>query len=137
MEGYYLHGLSFIHVVFLRIPLFVLSLQNTTPNLQQRCEAELKKEIKKLQRHRDQLKLWIGGSEIREKDRLKEARKTIETRMEAFKQTEKDLKTKAYSKEGLAKAEKLDPLTIDRNNSRDWYVCVEFSWPNLPLQYCK
>ena len=48
-------------------------------------EAELKKEIKKLQRLRDQIKSWISGSEVKDKDKLMEYRRLIETKMEQFK----------------------------------------------------
>jgi CCR4-NOT transcription complex subunit 3 len=36
-------------------------------------------------------------------------RKLIEAQMERFKQVEKEMKTKAYSKEGLMQKERLDP----------------------------
>ena len=40
--------------------------------------------------------------------------------MEAFKACEKETKTKAYSKEGLAKAARLDPEQQKRADSRKW-----------------
>ncbi|KAH9249804.1 hypothetical protein BASA81_012399 [Batrachochytrium salamandrivorans] len=75
----------------------------------EKSEDELKTQIKKLQRVRDQLKTWLATEEIREKDPLINARKNIESRMELFKRAEKESKTKAFSKEGLSQAEKLDP----------------------------
>ena len=40
--------------------------------------------------------------------------------MEQFKICEKDTKTKAYSKEGLARDSKLDPKEQDREEKRGW-----------------
>ena len=53
----------------------------TTQNQGQRekFEQDLKKEIKKLQRHRDQIKTWIGSNDIKDKRQLLENRKLIET----------------------------------------------------------
>ena len=44
-------------------------------SLKEKYEGDLKKEIKKLQRLRDQIKTWIGGNDIRDKSALIEARK--------------------------------------------------------------
>ena len=78
-------------------------------NQKEKYEGDLKKEIKKLQRLRDQIKSWIGSSDVKDKDALVEYRKLIETKMEQFKICEKETKTKTYSKEGLARQEKLTP----------------------------
>eukprot|EP00906_Rhabdomonas_costata_P027706 RCo039312 len=86
----------------------------------EKFEAELKKEIKKLQRLREQIKAWLGSSEIKDKAPLQEARKDIENKMEAFKQCERETKTKAYSKEGLAHPEKQDPETMAKYKTRSW-----------------
>lgn len=43
--------------------------------LKEKYEAELKKEIKKLQRHRDQIKSWISSSDIKDKTQLLSARR--------------------------------------------------------------
>lgn len=48
---------------------------STTMNLKEKYEADLKKEIKKLQRHRDQLKTWAASSEVKNKKPLLDARK--------------------------------------------------------------
>ena len=40
--------------------------------------------------------------------------------MERFKVCEKEMKTKAFSKEGLGQAAKLDPKERARNEMRDW-----------------
>lgn len=94
--------------------------------LKEKYEADLKKEIKKLQRMRDQIKTWIGSNEIKDKNSLVEARKVIESKMEQFKICEKDTKTKAYSKEGLAREARLDPKEAAREEKRGWLNdCVE------------
>jgi hypothetical protein len=48
-------------------------------NQKEKFEQDLKKEIKKLQRLRDQIKTWIASSEIKDKRVLLENRKLIET----------------------------------------------------------
>ena len=48
-------------------------------NKQEKYEADLKKEIKKLQRLRDQIKSWIASAEIKDKSALLENRRLIET----------------------------------------------------------
>lgn len=42
-------------------------------------EGDLKKEIKKLQRYRDQIKVWITSNEVKHKAPLVDCRKLIET----------------------------------------------------------
>ncbi|WEW60165.1 general negative regulator of transcription subunit 5 [Emydomyces testavorans] len=88
----------------------------TTTNIAQRDKLEdnLKREIKKLQRFRDQIKTWAAGNEVKDKGPLLEQRRAIETCMEQFKAVEKEMKTKAYSKEGLSAAAKLDPKEKER-----------------------
>ena len=44
----------------------------------EKLEDQLKREIKKLQRHRDQIKTWAAGNEIKDKKPLLEQRKLIE-----------------------------------------------------------
>jgi hypothetical protein len=46
-------------------------------SLKEKYEADLKKEIKKLQRLRDQIKTWISSGDIKDKSALTEARKVI------------------------------------------------------------
>ena len=88
--------------------------------LKEKYESDLKKEIKKLQRLRDQIKTWLSSNEIKDKTQIMEARKTIESKMELFKVCEKDTKTKAYSKEGLAREAKLDPREALKEEKRGW-----------------
>lgn len=45
----------------------------------EKLEDTLKKEIKKLQRHRDQIKTWAASNDIKDKKPLIDKRKLIET----------------------------------------------------------
>ncbi|KAK3994656.1 general negative regulator of transcription subunit 3 [Cladorrhinum sp. PSN332] len=83
--------------------------QSTNQAQKEKLEDQLKREIKKLQRLRDQIKTWAASNDIKDKQPLLEQRRLIETQMERFKAVEKAMKTKAYSKEGLSAAAKLDP----------------------------
>ncbi|KAI1467906.1 Not1 N-terminal domain, CCR4-Not complex component-domain-containing protein [Daldinia caldariorum] len=83
--------------------------QSNNTAQKEKLEDNLKREIKKLQRLRDQIKTWAASNDIKDKAPLLEHRKLIETQMERFKAVEKAMKTKAYSKEGLSAAAKLDP----------------------------
>lgn len=94
----------------------------TTPSQKERWEGEMKKEIKKLQRLRDQIKTWQTSAEIKDKTLLNESRKNIEALMEKFKILEKDMKIKAYSKEGLIAASKLDPKEKEKLDLINW-IC--------------
>ncbi|KAG8235293.1 hypothetical protein J437_LFUL014931 [Ladona fulva] len=51
----------------------------TNSNQKEKYEADLKKEIKKLQRLRDQIKTWLASQDIKDKSSLVEHRKLIET----------------------------------------------------------
>jgi CCR4-NOT transcription complex subunit 3 len=59
-----------------------LQAQVITPSSQtsqkEKLEQDLKKEIKKLQRHRDQVKTWAARDDIKDKKPLVDARKAIE-----------------------------------------------------------
>ena len=96
----------------------VYSAQNQ--NQKEKFEAELKSQIKKLQRYRDDIKTWITNSDIKDKRPLTDARTLIEKEMERFKVCEKEFKTKAFSKEGLSQAPKEDPKDKERNKVRKW-----------------
>ena len=50
----------------------------TNLNQKDKYESELKKEIKKLQRLREQIKTWQSSNDIKDKKPLQEARKNIE-----------------------------------------------------------
>ena len=96
----------------------VYSAQNQ--NQKEKFESELKSQIKKLQRYRDDIKTWITNSDIKDKRPLTDARKLIETEMERFKVCEKEFKTKAFSKEGLSQQPKEDPKEKEKNKVRKW-----------------
>ncbi|XP_076806969.1 CCR4-NOT transcription complex subunit 3-like [Clavelina lepadiformis] len=89
-------------------------------NQKDKYESDLKKEIKKLQRLRDQIKTWAASNEVKDKRPLLEHRKLIETQMERFKVVERETKTKAYSKEGLGLATKIDPAQKERDETMQW-----------------
>jgi CCR4-NOT transcriptional regulation complex NOT5 subunit len=46
--------------------------------MSQKYESDLKKEIKKLQRCRDQIKTWLTSNDIKDKRQLTDSRKAIE-----------------------------------------------------------
>lgn len=93
---------------------------SNNPNQKDKYESDLKKEIKKLQRLRDQIKTWIANNDIKDKRALIENRKIIEAQMERFKQVEKEMKTKAFSKEGLMQKERLDPKDQEKVDTCDF-----------------
>ncbi|KAJ5885191.1 hypothetical protein N7495_009701 [Penicillium taxi] len=92
----------------------------TNPTQRDKLEDNLKREIKKLQRFRDQIKSWAAGNEVKDKAPLLEQRKAIESCMEQFKAVEKEMKTKAYSKEGLSAASRLDPKEKEKVEACDF-----------------
>jgi len=95
-------------------------------NQKEKYEEDLKKEIKKLQRLRDQIKTWIASGEIKDKSTLMENRKLIETQMERFKIVERETKTKAYSKEGLTNSARLDPVEKEKAEVQHWMnQCID------------
>ncbi|WVQ93372.1 hypothetical protein IAU59_000441 [Kwoniella sp. CBS 9459] len=85
-----------------------------------KLENDLKTQIKKLQRMRDQIKAWLGNGDIKDKTALLDNRKLIETQMERFKALEKEMKMKAFSKEGLIAQNKLDPAEKAKREMIDW-----------------
>ncbi|XP_052622115.1 putative receptor-like protein kinase At5g39000 [Lactuca sativa] len=85
-------------------------------NQKEKFEADLKKEIKKLKRFRDQINTWIHFSEIKDKQALMDACKIIEQEMERFRIFE-ETKTISFSKEGVGQQPKTDPA---KSETRDW-----------------
>ncbi|XP_061597617.1 CCR4-NOT transcription complex subunit 3-like [Cololabis saira] len=71
-------------------------------------------------RLRDQIKTWVASNEIKDKRQLVDNRKLIETQMERFKIVERETKTKAYSKEGLGLAQKVDPAQKEKEEVGTW-----------------
>jgi len=92
----------------------------TNINQKEKYESELKKEIKKLQRLREQIKTWQSSNEIKDKKPLLEARKNIEQQMERFKVIERETKQKPYSKDALGGTYKFDPLHKEQEDLREW-----------------
>uniref|UniRef100_S4RWF1 CCR4-Not complex component Not N-terminal domain-containing protein n=1 Tax=Petromyzon marinus TaxID=7757 RepID=S4RWF1_PETMA len=60
------------------------------------------------------------ANDIKDKRQLIENRKLIELQMERFKVVERETKTKAYSKEGLGSAVKVDPAQKEREEISQW-----------------
>ncbi|KAG1454976.1 hypothetical protein G6F56_007187 [Rhizopus delemar] len=88
-------------------------------NQKEKYEQDLKKEIKKLQRLRDQIKTWLASNDVKDKRALLENRKLIESQMERFKQIEREMKTKAYSREGLMQKER-NPKDKEKAEASDF-----------------
>lgn len=83
-------------------------------NQKEKLEGDLRKEIKKLQRSRDQVKQWLGdGSNKLDKALLQDIRGRIENAMERFKELEKVSKMKQFSNEGLELQAKLGARGLD------------------------
>lgn len=94
--------------------------QSSNPAQKEKLEDNLKREIKKLQRMRDQIKTWTQSNDIKDKTNLMDYRRLIESRMEQFKAVEKLMKTKAFSKEGLSAQATLDPKEQAKADTSDF-----------------
>lgn len=94
--------------------------QSSNQAQKEKLEDNLKREIKKLQRMRDQIKTWTQSNDIKDKTMLMDYRRLIESRMEQFKAVEKLMKTKAFSKEGLSAQAALDPREKAKSESSDF-----------------
>jgi CCR4-NOT transcriptional regulation complex NOT5 subunit len=64
---------------------------------------------------------------MRAKQLLSIPSQLVETKMEQFKVCEKETKTKAYSKEGLAQAQKLDPAEVNTATHRKSRLIAMFA----------
>ncbi|THH33714.1 hypothetical protein EUX98_g440 [Antrodiella citrinella] len=93
---------------------------STNQTQKEKLETDLKTQIKKLQRLRDQIKTWVASNDIKDKTSLLDNRRLIETQMEKFKACEKEMKTKAFSKEGLIQSAKLDPKAQEKMETTQW-----------------
>lgn len=51
--------------------------------------------------------------------------------MERFKVVERETKTKAYSKEGLGLAQKVDPAQREKEETGQWLTVINHSCPSL------
>jgi CCR4-NOT transcription complex subunit 3 len=92
----------------------------SSDNQRDKLQDDLKKEIKKLQRLREQVKTWQSSSDIKDKEKLNQYRKLIEKQMETFKDVERENKTKPHSKQGLSAEEKMDPKEKERAETLEW-----------------
>lgn len=89
-------------------------------NQKEKLEGDLRKEIKKLQRCRDQVKQWLGDSSNKlDKSVLQDNRSRIENAMERFKEVEKVSKMKQFSNEGLEMQAKLGARGLDEAKKND------------------
>lgn len=71
------------------------------------CGAIMRARVLRL---REQIKSWITGDQVKDKQPLTDARKKIEADMERFKVCEKETKTKAYSK--VRRLPSISPLPV-------------------------
>ncbi|CDO92458.1 unnamed protein product [Kluyveromyces dobzhanskii CBS 2104] len=110
--------------------------QNTESDNQsyrEKLESDLKREIKKLQKHREQIKSWLSKDDIKDRaDVLMENRRLIESGMERFKSIEKIMKTKKFSTEALTNPDLIkDPRELKK---RDQFLFVEECLEDLQKQ---
>lgn len=54
-------------------------MMSTNATQKDKLETDMKTQIKKLQKLRDQIKVWLAGNDIKDKSALLENRKLIET----------------------------------------------------------
>ncbi|KAG6840812.1 hypothetical protein C0991_004167 [Blastosporella zonata] len=113
---------------------------STNQTQKEKLELDLKTQIKKLQRLRDQIKTWVASNDIKDKSALLDNRRLIETQMEKFKACEKEMKTKAFSKEGLIQAAKLDPKEQEKEEATSWlqsqveYLQMQVEWTEAEVE---
>ncbi|BDA50615.1 probable CCR4-NOT transcription complex subunit 3 at N-terminal half [Coccomyxa sp. Obi] len=83
---------------------------------------EMKRELKRLQRLRDQIRQWAADPTIRDTSLLIDARHAIEHEMEHFKECEKEAKLKPFAKAALAAGytEKVDPSLEAKAEAQRW-----------------
>ncbi|SCU88160.1 LAMI_0D09010g1_1 [Lachancea mirantina] len=101
--------------------------QNTdasNSSYREKLEGDLKREIKKLQKHREQIKAWLSKEDVKDKQQvLMENRRLIESGMERFKLVEKLMKTKQFSTEALTNPDIIkDPRELKK---RDQVVFIQ------------
>lgn len=97
----------------------------------EKLEADLKKEIKKLQKFRDQIKTWQGNDSLETTiapQKLQEHRRLVEEAMECYKEVEKTSKMKSYSNQSIMLAALNDneqELTSEAREAVDFLVEIE------------
>ncbi|CAK7900724.1 general negative regulator of transcription subunit 3 [[Candida] anglica] len=90
-----------------------------------KLEGDLKKEIKKLQKFRDQIKTWQSNDTIEASvvpARLQEHRRLVEEAMERYKDVEKSSKMKSYSNQSIM----LAALELENELSPEAVGAVQF-----------
>ena len=90
------------------------------PNQKEKLEENLKAQIKKLQRDRNQLSSWIAEKSVKDKDLLMEGKSKIEALMDHFKDFERESKMKRFSQVGLNKEDRADPEVQKRREMITW-----------------
>lgn len=110
--------------------------QSTNPennSYREKLESDLKREIKKLQKHRDQIKTWLSKEDVKDKQAvLMENRRLIENGMERFKSVEKLMKTKQFSTEALTNPDIIkDPRELKK---RDQFIFIQECLEELQKQ---
>lgn len=91
------------------------------PNQKEKLEENLKAQIKKLQRERNQIIAWIGDKNVKDKNPLNERKDKIEVLMDHFKEFERESKTKRYSQVGLTREDRADPDEQQRRELTQWF----------------
>lgn len=97
----------------------------------EKLEADLKKEIKKLQKFRDQIKTWQGNDSLETTiapQKLQEHRRLVEEAMECYKEVEKTSKMKSYSNQSIMLAALNDneqEITSEAREAVDFLVEIE------------
>ena len=105
--------------------------QDTEPSnnsYREKLEADLKREIKKLQKHREQIKTWLSKDDTKDRQQaLMENRRLIENGMERFKSIEKLMKTKQFSKEALTNPDIIkDPRELKKRDQVEFiHECLD------------
>ena len=87
--------------------------------MKEKYETDIKKEIKKLQRHRDFFKQLIKDSEIKDKSKMQEYRRRIEDQMEKFRELEKEYKSRKLTKVVFEKHSELENKYIFESSDSD------------------
>lgn len=109
------------------------STNSENTSYREKLESDLKREIKKLQKHRDQIKTWLSKEDVKDRQTvLTENRRLIENGMERFKSVEKLMKTKQFSTEALTNPDIIkDPRELRK---REQFVFIQECLEELQKQ---
>ncbi|CCF59496.1 hypothetical protein KAFR_0H00860 [Kazachstania africana CBS 2517] len=96
----------------------------TNSSYREKLESDLKREIKKLQKQREQIKTWLSKEDVKDKSNvLLENRRFIENDMERFKTIEKLMKAKQFSNEALTNPDSIiDPRDLKK---REIFIFIQ------------